>query len=284
MDFFSLHCFLSVVETGSFTKAAKEVGRTQSAVTQQIGKLEKTLGKSLFIRGRQLRLTSEGELFFPYAQKLCTLSREAVDSIAKPELEGEISFGLPEDFATLFLSEILAGFSRLHPKIKLNVECDLTLNLFRRFKEKKLDIVLVKMTRPDDFPNGVDVWTEPLEWVASEKNAETVRRQAPLPLVLSPFPCVYRQLALEALGRAAIPSRAALTSPSYLGLVAAVEAGMGVTVLPRTLIPKTLIPIQDHQLPKLPDLHVSLLKQGQTSASLETLEQFLLKKLESTWV
>lgn len=279
MDEFTLRCFLAVVETKSFTKAAQKVKRTQSAITQQMCSLEKKLGKKLFDRSKQMALTKDGEIFLPYATKLYSLHLEVIDRFKHPELEGEIRFGLPEDFATRFLSDVLTDFSRLHPRILLNVECDLTLNLFDRFKNGAFDMVLVKMSRPEDFPNGVDVWSEPLEWIGKDTYLSQLDKKIPVPLVLSPQPCVYRASALRSLEKAGIGWRMAFTSPSYAGIVAAVNAGMGITALPRTMIPETLKVIDREFLPLLPDIHVSLLKQTDESECLQSLEDFLLQKL-----
>lgn len=279
MDDFTLNCFLAVVETGSFTKAAERVKRTQSAITQQIGNLEKSLGKKLFERGKVVSLTKDGEVFLIYAHKIIGLYREVLDRLKQPELEGEIRFGLPEDFASLFLADVLLDFSRIHPRILLNVECDLTLNLFERFKKGAYDIVLVKMSRPEDFPNGVEVWSEPLEWIANNEYIRSLDQNVPLPLVLAPSPCVYRARALEILEEAGIRWRIVFTSPSYAGTIAAVKAGMGITVFPRTMIPEELDFIREGFLPDLPDIHVSLLKRTDKNACLNTLEEFLLKKL-----
>jgi len=279
MEEFTLRCFLAVVETGSFTKAAQKVKRTQSAITQQMSNLEKNLGKRLFDRGKQMRLTKDGEIFLPYATKIFALHLEVLDRFKHPELEGEIRFGLPEDFAAIFLSDVLTDFSRLHPRILLNVECDLTLNLFERFKKGDFDMVLVKMSRPEEFPNGVEVWSEALEWIGKNEYLASLDKNIPLPLVLSPKPCVYRASALQALDQAGIRWRIVFTSPSYAGISAAVNAGMGITALPKTMMPHTLEMLQDDFLPALPDIHVSLLKQTDKNECLQSLEDFLLKKL-----
>lgn len=281
MDEFTLECFLAVVETGSFTKAAQKVKRTQSAITQQMSSLEKNLGKKLFDRGKSMRLTKDGEVFFPYANKILAMHLEVLDRFKHPELEGEIRFGLPEDFASMFLSDVLTDFSRLHPRILLNVECDLTLNLFDRFKRGAFDMVLVKMSRPEDFPNGVEVWSEPLEWVGKNDDLLSFDKSNPLPLVLMPQPCVYRASALQALDNIGIRWREAFISPSYAGIIAAVKAGIGLTALPRTMMPSTLKVIQSDLLPSLPDIHVSLLKLTEKNKCLQSLEDFLLKKLSS---
>ena len=279
MDLFSLECFLAVAELGSFTKASLRVKRTQSAVTQQIFNLERLLNTKLFTRDKGVFLTKEGDLFLSYAQRLYQLHQEALDRFKNPELEGEVRFGIPEDFAALFLSEVLTNFSRIYPRIFLSVECDLTMNLFNKFKKGLLDLVLVKMSSPEDFPNGVEVWKEPLVWVG--KNENPLRENSPIPLVLSPEPCVYRSRALSSLDRAGIQWRIVYTSPSYAGIIAAVKANMGITVLPKTMIPNGLDLLAQKSLPTLSDLHVSLLKQNISSSAIKTLEEFLLKKLTS---
>ena len=276
LDSITLQCFIAVSETGSFTRAAERVSRTQSAVSQQIARLEQLLGTPLLTRGRSLSLTPEGEIFLGYARRIFALQREAMDRFEEPELQGEVRFGLPEDFASVFLAEVLADFARIHPRILLNVECDLTLNLLERFKQRAFDLVLVKVSRPEDFPNGQDVWSEPLEWVG---DAGLVEAGKPVPLVLSPQPCVYRAGAIEALETAARPWRLAFSSPSFAGTIAAVQAGMGITVLPRNMVPPGCATIADRQLPRLNDTHVSLLKHHSGDPAVASLEQFVLQKL-----
>lgn len=276
LDSFSLQCFITVAETGSFTKAAEYVGRTQSAISQQIARLEALLGKALLVRGKTVSLTREGEVFLSYARKIFTLHCEAVDRFKEPELEGELRFGLPEDFATVFLSEVLADFTRIHPRILLNIECDLTLNLFDRFKKKEFDLVLVKMNRPEDFPNGLDVWSEPLTWVGDYRLIDSSK---PVPLVLSSIRCVYRASAIEALENVGRAWRLVFTSPSYAGTIAAVKAGMGITIMPYSMIPEDLKAVGFSILPELSDTHVSLLKHRSDIPAVNTLEGFVAKKL-----
>lgn len=277
IDTLSFQCFIAVAETGSFTKAAERVGRTQSAISQQILKLEKMLNKPLFIRGKILTLTPEGEIFLGYSRQIFALHREAIDRFREPELEGEVRFGLPENFANFCLSEILADFARIHPRVLLNIECDLTLNLFEKFKKKEFDLVLVKMNRPEDFPNGVEIWTEPLKWVGE---ASLICPDKPIPLVLSPPPCVYRHAAIQALEKLGRSWRLVFSSTSYTSTMAAVKAGMGITVMPSTWIPSDVEKLEADIISDLPDTHVSLLKQKSDNAVINTLENFVFKKLK----
>ena len=278
-DGLTLECFLAVTETGTFTRAAEKVARTQSAVSQQITKLEKQIGKPLFVRGKNLILTSEGEILLTYARKIIQLNRDAMDRFKQPELHGEVRFGLPEDFASVFLSEVLTEYAFLHPRILLNVECDLTLNLFDRFKRKEFDLVLVKMNRPEDFPNGMDVWSEALEWVGNKELFDL--DDQPVPLVLSPQPCVYRARAIHALEKINKKWRIVFSSHSYAGTAAAVRAGMGVTVLPRNMVPDDLEIIRSSEnIPNLDDTHISLLKHNYKNLAVNSFETFVVDRLK----
>ena len=279
-DHLTLQCFLSVAENGSFTKAAEKVGRTQSAVSQQISKLEKILGVSLLKRQKKVSLTTEGEIFFNYAHRIISLHHEVINRFKEDQLKGEIRFGVPEDFATFFLADVLADFSRIHSGILLNVECDLTLNLLERFKNNEFDIVLTKMTCPKDFPHGVNVLTESLEWVCNQGLINTFEKELILPLVLSPQPCIYRTRALQALENANLKWRIVYTSSSYAGTLAAVKAGLGLTVLPKNMIPKNLTCIHNDFLPLLDNIHISLLKNLDNSQSINSFENFVLNKIK----
>jgi len=279
-DALTLECFIAVAETGSFTRAAHKVHRTQSAVSQQITKLEAQIGKPLFLRTRHLSLTHDGDILLTYAKKIVQLNRDAVDRFKNPELQGEVRFGLPEDFASVFLSDVLTEFASLHSRIMLNVECDLTLNLFARFKKKEFDLVLVKMNRPEDFPNGMDVWSETLEWIGN-KNVYEFDMGQPIPLVLSPQPCVYRARAIQSLETMNRRWRIVFSSHSYAGTIAAVKAGMGITVLPRNMVPNDLQIIRTHKdLPNLDDTHISLLKHHDRNMAVNSFEKFVLEKLK----
>jgi len=224
-------------------------------------------------------LTSDGEILIGYARQIIKLQHEAYSRFKEPELEGEVRFGLPEDFASVFLSEVLTDFSRKYPRILLHIECDLTLNLFERFKQKEFDLVLVKMSRPEDFPNGIDVWSEALEWVGNIELLEQDPEIA-IPLVLSPQPCVYRSRAISALEGVKSKWRIVFSSPSFTGTIAAVKAGMGVTVLPRNMVPEQVDIIRHHpHLPKLDDTHISLLKFDDQNAAVNSFEKFVIERL-----
>lgn len=279
LDTVTLQCFLAVADTGSFTKAADKVGRTQSAISQQIAKLEHITETSLINRGKTFSLTTDGELFLGYARKIFELHREALDRFKEPELAGEIRFGLPEDFATMVLSDVLVDFSRLHPRVTLNVECDLTLNIFNRFTQGKSDLVLLKTHQPETLLKAVNIWSEAVEWIGKPDFFSSMDRNSIIPLVLSPQPCVYRENVIQTLEKAGIRWRLVYSSPSYAGRMAAVKAGLGLSAIQRTMIPSYLESIENPILPKLNNIHISLLKKEGANKAIESLEYFLLKRL-----
>lgn len=281
LDTVTIQCFLAVSDSGSFTKAAERVGRTQSAISQQIAKLEHLIGKSLFNRGKELSLTTEGEIFLTYAKQIYVLHRESLDRFKEPELEGEIRFGLPEDFASVILSDILVDFSRLHPRILLNVECDLTMNVLQGFNAGKFDLILIKMLPPKAYLQQTTIWKEPVKWIGKPELLPDMNANTIIPLVLSPRPCVYREIAMNALEEAGIKWRIVYTSPSYAGKMAAVKAGLGISLIQQTLIPDYLKQLEHKILPSLADIPISLFKKQNSNKAIESLEYFLLKKLRS---
>lgn len=277
IDTISAQCFIAVADTGSFTKAAALVCRTQSAVSQQIAKLENFVGKQLLIRGREFSLTNDGEIFLGYAKQIFALHREAIDCFKEPALKGEVRFGVPEDFASVFLYDVIREFSQIHPKILLNIECDLTLNLYEKFKHKELDLVVVKMRPPHHFNHELELLSEKLEWVG---DCALIKKGRPIPLILSPKPCIYREQAINALDKKGIKWRLAFSSNSYAGKIAALRAGLGITVFPHTIVPPEIKIIRSHLLPKLKDSHFSLLKHKNDNAAINSFEEFVIKNLK----
>ena len=280
LDNFALEAFINVVEKESFTKASEYIGRTQSAVSQQIAKIEALLGKPLLIRGKNIALTPEGETFYTYAKQIYDLQKQAIQHFKSPSVKGEVKFGLPEDFITIFLDSVLSEFTRHHPNITINIECDLSLNLLERFKNHEFDMILLKVNQAQDVPNSLEVWSEQLEWVGSKMFSNKQDLTQDLPLVLSPPPCLYRLRAIESLEEKNIKSRIVFTSSSYNSKIAAVKAGLGITVLPRSMVPNQLHILNDSRLPKLDDTHISLLKHDEKNTLISSFGDFIMKKLK----
>lgn len=277
LDLDLLRAFVAVAETGSFTRAGARLGRTQSAVSLQIQRLEAQLDVQLFARDpRRVTLTHSGESLLPQARKLLRLNDEIVAGIVEHDLEGEVRFGAPEDFATSHLPGVLGDFVHAYPHVNLSVTCDLTLHLIEAMSRGELDIALIKR-EPMGPDIGTPVWREELVWVAADRSL--LQGSGKLPLIAAPAPCVYRKRAITALEKSGRPWRMAYTSPSLAGQHAALRAGLGVTVLPREMAPDDLI-VLDNVLPPLADAEIALMRAKSLSVAAERLADFILSALE----
>lgn len=273
----TLRSLVSIADTGSFSKAAVLGGRTQPALSLQIRKLEDRLGHQLLQRGSKgVTLTADGEIYLPYARRILDLHAEAVSRLREPEAEGEIRIGTPEDFATWRLSTILARFRREHPRVQLSVRCDLTLNLLDSYKSGELDVVLVKRD-PQTVRGGTRVWREPLVFAATSH----WEPRFPLPLIVSPSPCIYRSRAIAALNEAGIAWTVTYMSQSLAGTLAAARAGLGVTVLPSDMLPPDVLPLPGSLgLPDLADAEIALMSREGLSPAGQMLVDHITHALE----
>ena len=279
LDIDLLRAFTTVAEVGGFTRAADVLLRRQSTLSLQIKRLEEALGRRLLDRtSRRVRLTAEGESLLADARHMLDLNDRLVARLNEPAIAGTVRLGTPEDFATTHLPQVLARFAQAYPAVQLEVTCDLTLNLMARFRQGDFDLVLVKR-EPERSDCGVRVWREPLVWVAADRLA--VPAQGPLPLVLSPPPCVYRKRATDSLNAARRPWRVAYSCASLAGQHAAVKAGLGMTVLPKDMVPAGLATIERREdLPDLHDTEMALLSARKLSAPARRLHEHIVRSLE----
>ncbi|XBQ16946.1 MAG: LysR family transcriptional regulator [Oceanicaulis sp.] len=278
LDLDAVRAFAAVARTGSFTRAAESLFRSQSAVSLQIRKLEHILGERLFRRSaRKVALTPAGERLMSYADRMLALHDEAVAAFRDVAVSGLVRLGTPEDFATAHLPRALAGFAEAHPGVQLEVTCDLTLNLQTMFHDGALDVALVKR-EPSASGGGQRVWSEALVWVGRDTAAFEPR--AVTPLVVSPEPCVYRKRGVEALAREGRRGRASYVCGSLAGCLAAVRAGLGVAVLPRGLAPDDLAIDAGLSMPRLADAEVVLLTAADAGLPARRLADHIARALE----
>lgn len=280
LDLDLVRSFVAIAEVKSFTRAGERLGRSQSAVSLQMRRLEDLIGRRLFSRDpRHVVLTAHGETFLPQARRLLRLNDEILSELTGGDVVGEVRLGAPEDFATVHLPDILGEFTRANPRATLAVTCDLTLNLLEQLRDGALDLALVKR-EPLGPDMGVRVWREPLIWVGAD--ASVAEAKGPVPLVVAPSPCVYRKRAIGALERIGRPWRCAYTSPSLAGQQAALRAGLGVTVLPLEMAPSDLARLGPAQgLPDLPDTEIALMRAPTAvPAAAEKLAAFILASLD----
>jgi DNA-binding transcriptional LysR family regulator len=262
LDIDLLRSFVSVVDAGGFTRAGERVHRTQSTVSQQIRRLEETLGCDLLDRNsRQATPTEEGERLLSYARRILALAAEARDVVARPMSDGVVRLGIPEDFAAYRLADMLSEFARARPGLRLDVRCGLSVRLARDLERGELDLALYKRSVGDGSANVaakvIAIWPERLHWITSRRRE--VDTGGSVPLAVYEQGCLYRNRAIHALEAAGRAWHIAYTSPNLSGIQAAVSAGLGVSILPDVAI------VADHRVlggpegfPPIPDTELVL--------------------------
>jgi DNA-binding transcriptional LysR family regulator len=229
LDLDVLRTLVAAERLGGFARAAELVGRSQSAVSQQMHRIETQLGVSLFCKqGRGLAPTEAGEVLLAYARRLLSLNDETVAAVRGCAVEGAVRFGLPGDLADGWLPQALGRFKRAHPDVRIEVAVDRNGRLLERLDEEAFDLVLALCAenRPDARPLAKLHDT----WIGAREGEPAWAEGEPVPLAVLEAPCMFRRSANAALDRVGLPWRVAFTSPSLHGLWAAVEAGLGVTL------------------------------------------------------
>ncbi|MEN3929473.1 LysR substrate-binding domain-containing protein [Microvirga sp. W0021] len=254
-----LRSFIAIVDTGSFTRAAQRVNKTQSAVSMHIRRLEEMLGKALFAKaGRGARLTESGEQLIEYARNILHTEAVALEAISGKGLRGRIRFGIPDDYAEAFFSDIMSCFSMRHPLAEMLVSCESSTQLVEQINSGDLDVALLTVLSDMTDADIEILREEPLLWVAAKNN--TIEYERPLPVALSSKECEWRIAAQDALTIAGIPMKHALTSRNYAAISKAVAAGLAVTPLPESIIPRDFRVVSEEAgLPKLGKCRMGLM-------------------------
>jgi DNA-binding transcriptional LysR family regulator len=261
LDMDVLRTFATAFELGSFARAADRLGRSQSAVSTQLRKLEDQIGQPLVQKsGRGLVLTAAGESLFSYAKRILELNDEAVQTVRGAEIEGWVRLGLPQDFAETWLPAILGRFARTHPKVRVEVRVERNVYLLEKIMKGELDLVLAWGTGVD-APHAVKVADLQQTWIGRPDWPGVHNLGAePLPLVAFEQPCIFRSAGIAALDAAGIPWRLVFISASLAGLWAAAEAGLGITLRTAVGMPKGLAALDPavSGLPLLPPISLAL--------------------------
>lgn len=258
LDADQLKTFVAIVDSGSFTRAADMVHKTQSAVSMQMKRLEERVGRSLFARdGRQARLTEDGERLLDYARRIVRLNLECVSSFAEADLKGRVSLGVPDDYADRYLPEILARFARSNPKAEVTVICEPTPMLAARIETGDLDLAVV--THVETRKGSEIIRLEPLLWVTSARH--DVHADDPIPLALGCASCNWRMAAVEGLEKQGKTFRVLYSSWNSSAVGAAVLAGLAISVLPESAVrPGMRILGSQDGFPPLPTVRIGLMK------------------------
>jgi DNA-binding transcriptional LysR family regulator len=258
-DIEALRTMVVGTELGSFARAAVQLGRSQSAVSMQLKRLEEQAGHILFQRnGRGLVPTEAGETLLAYARRIVAMHDEAGATLGATVAAPAIRLGLPQDFFEDVMPDAIGCFSKLQPNVHVEVRAGRNFALEEEVRAGRLDIALA-FAEAGRARSGELLASMPMFWFGRDDAAEVaLGYQDGLPLVLFNHPCLFRQAALQALDAAAVRWRLSLTTPSLSGLWAAVRFGLGVTVRTMHGIPDGIRRL-DSELPRLPALELRIL-------------------------
>jgi DNA-binding transcriptional LysR family regulator len=274
-----LRSFMVIAEVRAVSRAAARVGRTQSALSQQMKRLEEIVDQPLFQRtGRGVVLTHPGERLLVHAQRILRLHDEAMADLCGTGLSGSIRFGCPDDYAAVFLPALLRQFSRQHPHAQVEVVCGPTPRLIEQLDKRAVDLAMISL--PDRGPGAPDGAANTTGHVTSNEESTSdddpsvIRREQlvwigypgldaaqfdPLPLALSDPDTLDHLAACEALQRAGRAYRLAYASSSLAGLTALVRSGQAFAVMTHTAVPADLAILgSDAALPALPAVGITL--------------------------
>jgi DNA-binding transcriptional LysR family regulator len=233
LDTDQLRSFLAIVDSGSFTKAAERVHKTQSAVSMHIRRLEEQLGCALFVKqGRGARLTEEGERLIEFARRIVQVEAGAFAALSRKGLRGAARLGIPDDYAEAFLAEILARFNRRHPLVEVSVVCEASTDLAPQVAASALDLALI--TDHEGLKGLELLREEPLVWAASERFQ--VEHGAPIPIALGSPTCCWRRATELALTATPGVTRTRFYSKNFSAIGTLLRAGLAATILPASLV------------------------------------------------
>lgn len=278
-----LKCFIAAVDAGSLSGAAPDVHRSQSAVSMQIKKLEAAVGAQLLVRGpRQLQLTQEGQVLLGYARRMLDLHAEAQAALQGDAVSGLVLLGVPEDYASKYLTPVLKRFAPRHGSVEIQLDCEQSTSLIPRIARGDLDLALVSR---DHARRGTLLFHEPMVWVGSAQFEIWTRN--PLPIAVYEEASLGRRSAINSLALQGRPYKIVYKSSSLAGQIAAVESGLAVAALTQCSAPSHLqILGLAHGLGPLEPMEVAVYRSraSQSSKAVDSLHRMLVQTLRQAGV
>ena len=269
-----LRSFIAVAETKSFTLAARQIGLSQSTVSQHITRLELLTGRKLLVRNtHSVMPTPDGDAVLPFARRAIEANENIDGYFLGSHMRGRIRVGASEDFAVTALPDVLAEFIDANDEVDLELTVGISAVLYDKYDAGDLDLIFTKRRNGDE--RGQVAWSENLIWIGRPDRLP--RADAPVPLVLYPPPSITRSQAIASLEQAGRSWRVACTSGGLSGMRAAVMAGLGVAAHSTRLIPPSLVPIPaSAQLPALGPIEYVLIGPGKHQPAANALAAVIL--------
>jgi DNA-binding transcriptional LysR family regulator len=274
-DMDALRTIVLGTDLGSFARAASQLGRSQSAVSMHLKKLEEQAGQPLFRRnGRGLTPTEAGEALLAYARRIIALNDEAAASLGAPIATASVRIGLPQDLFDDVMPDIIARFSRRRAGVHVEVRAGRNYGLEEEVRAGRLDVAVAFFPAGSDA-HGTLLASLPMVWLG-KKGWTKPSGDEPIPLVVFDHPCLFRQAALQALEGRGHRWRLSLTTPSLPGVWAALRSGYGISVRPAHPVPSGLRDVGSALgLPKLPAIELRMVAASELSPAASDLRDIV---------
>lgn len=242
MDFKQLQTFQVLSEELNFTRAAEQLGYTQSCITQHIRKLEEELGVSLFDRiGKKVTLTEAGSSLIPYASQLIKITRNFHEYSKEVAGEtGTIRIGICDSLCIEKMPAIIKAFKKEYPNVDIYLKILKCSEFLDELRENKIDLAYtigylnkipeIKFTA--ETVEEILVLSAPDYPLASVKNLKTNDFDG-IPLIMAEPAAYYRRNFLNDLERSGITPKIILETESIQAIKNLTESGLGVCILPR---------------------------------------------------
>jgi DNA-binding transcriptional LysR family regulator len=238
LDLDTLRTLVVANDMGGYGEAARRLGRTPSAISLQMKRLQGDIGATLFRKdGRGIALTEAGEIVLRYGRRMLDLNDELLDTVRGASLKGSMRLGVSQDFAETILPAALSQFTKHYPLVLMEVRIEGNVALVEAVEKGQLDMALA--IGYADRPTAQLLGELELVWIAGQEFS--LRSGQPLPLVLLGPQCAFRKEAIQKLDRVGLAWRIAAISPSLSGLWASAIGGLGVTVRSPLGLPAKLV-------------------------------------------
>ena len=276
-DMDALRTMVVGVDLGGFSHAALRLNRSPSAVSMQLRKLERQAGQRLFKRsGRGLVLTQAGELLLQHARRVLALNDEMGQALGAINDGGTVRVGISQDFADTILQGLLLRYAKIRPATHVEVRAGRTCALADEVANGRVDMALI--WAPMGQGAGDRIARVPAAWVGPATTPNKAPKDPVVPLAVFDSPCFFRDMAIEALSRARLSWRLAMTTPSLAGLWCGVRAGLGVTVRTALFLPSNIAIVPASAgLPALPPIDIVLCCTASLSAAAQEFRDILLE-------
>jgi len=242
LDLELLRTFVAIVKTGKLKMAAETVSRSQGAVSMQLKRLEEHTGQQLLIRNNQdIKLTQAGIKLLSYSEQLLNLNNQAMQALKAKEVTERIVFGIPSDYAQDFITHFMPILKKELPFLDAKIVCDASRNLRKRVIKEEIDIAIVTGEKSES--DATPLWIEPLVWAAP--HGFDIHALDEVPLASFEQDCIMKDIANLSIKNAKFKFKITFESAVMENLVSATEAGLGISLLPASLVNENRLHVID---------------------------------------